>query len=197
MAKRTQRIGIYSGTFDPVHSGHISFALQAIEKAQLDGVYFAPERIPRGKRRVTHFAHRTTMIRRAVRPHAQLHVLELEDKRFSVAHTLPRLMRQFPGATLVFLCGSDVVAHMAQWAHVKTLLPKTELCIAQRHNETKETVLRSVMGLPVAPRAARIVQSYAPKVSSSQVRKALREKRTVRGLLASVKAYAQQEWLYI
>ena len=46
------RIGIYAGTFDPVHAGHVAFALQSLEAAKLDRVYFLPERRPRGKRQV-------------------------------------------------------------------------------------------------------------------------------------------------
>lgn len=40
------RIGIYSGSFNPVHAGHIAFALQALESANLKTIYFLPERRP-------------------------------------------------------------------------------------------------------------------------------------------------------
>jgi cytidyltransferase-like protein len=65
--KRTQsRIGIYSGTFDPVHAGHMAFALQAMQEAKLDRLYFLPERRPRYKQGVEHFAHRVAMLERAI-----------------------------------------------------------------------------------------------------------------------------------
>ncbi|QQS18901.1 nicotinate-nicotinamide nucleotide adenylyltransferase [Candidatus Saccharibacteria bacterium] len=191
------RIGIYSGTFDPVHAGHIAFALQAAQMARLDKVVFAPERSPQDKHHVTHFAHRVAMIRRAIRPYRQLDVLELEDKTFSVLRTLPRLERAFPGSQLIFLCGSDVVAHMASWAHVEGFLTRVELCIGRRHSETNQHVKQAVNRLPVVPLAVIQFESYAATVSSSQVRAAIREQRGVRGLLASVRTYAQREWLYL
>lgn len=191
-----RRVGIYSGTFDPVHAGHIAFALQAATAAGLNRVYFVPERAPRGKRHVTHYAHRVAMIRRATRPYTQLDVLELEDKTFSVAHTLPRLRRDFPQSELVYLCGSDVIAHMAQWPHVARFLQQVELCVGRRGNETQLSIEQMLKTLP-PPLRVTFFDSHAPAVSSSQVRAALREKRGVRGLLASVKVYAAQEWLYL
>ena len=191
-----RRVGIYSGTFDLVHAGHIAFALQAASAAGLNRVYFVPERAPRGKRHVTHYAHRVAMIRRATRPYMQLEVLELEDKTFSVAHTLPRLRRDFPQSELVYLCGSDVIAHMAQWPHVAQFLQQVELCVGRRGNETQLSIEQVLETLPL-PLRVTFFDSHAPAVSSSQVRAALREKRGVRGLLASVKVYAAQEWLYL
>ena len=192
-----QRIGIYSGTFDPVHAGHIAFALQAAKQAKLDKVYLTPERHPRGKHHVTHYAHRVAMVRRATRPYRQLDVLELEDKTFSVTRTLPRLKRRFPNATLVYLCGSDVVRHMKAWPNVGRLLSSAELCVGRRHDEDIQGLQEIVARLARPPLAYQIIESQAPGVSSSQVREALRQKRGVQGLLASVRAYASQEWLYL
>src|SRR5262249_6224728 len=109
MAGTTSRIGIYAGTFDPVHSGHGAFALEAIEASRLDEIYFLPERQPRGKQQVEHFGHRTGMLERALKPHPRLKVMELVDANFSVRRTLPQLRRRFAGSELVFLFGSDIV----------------------------------------------------------------------------------------
>ncbi|MEI8338988.1 MAG: adenylyltransferase/cytidyltransferase family protein, partial [bacterium] len=83
------RIGIFSGSFDPVHEGHIEFALQAIKVAKLDYLYFLPDIEPRHKSDVTHVAHRLEMLNLAIKPHPSLRVLELPDKKFSIATTLP------------------------------------------------------------------------------------------------------------
>src|SRR3569623_1388715 len=115
------RVGIYAGTFDPVHAGHISFALQALEAAQLDQVCFLPERKPRGKEGVEHFGHRVAMLRRAIKPYRQFSIIELVDISFSVEQALPELQRLFPQAQLVFLFGSDVVTNVPQWPHADKL----------------------------------------------------------------------------
>ena len=87
----SKRIGIYAGAFDPVHKGHVSFALQAIELAGLDEVAFVPEPRPRNKAGVTHLSHRIAMLRLAVKGHPKLKILEVPDKQFLVATSLPRL----------------------------------------------------------------------------------------------------------
>src|SRR5689334_19827674 len=97
------RIGVYAGTFDPVHSGHLSFALQAQTEAKLDEVYFLPERMPRHKTGVEHYGHRVAMLKRAIEPHAALSLVELVDKRFTVNKTMPQLHRVFPDAKIALL----------------------------------------------------------------------------------------------
>ncbi len=191
------RIGIYSGTFDPVHAGHIAFALQAVSSAKLDKVFLMPERNPRHKPQVTHYAHRVAMIRQATRPHRALAVLESEDRVFSTIHTLPRLQKRFAGSTLVYICGSDVLTHMASWSHVTQLLEEVELCVGLRKGETVAATKQALKRLPVPPRAVVIVESYIADASSSQIRQALREQAPARGLLQSVVAYAKRAWLYL
>ncbi len=72
-----KKVGILAGTFDPIHIGHIAFALRAIEKAQLDKVILLPEREPRRKRNVTDFNHRLSMLKLSVKSFELLEVLEL------------------------------------------------------------------------------------------------------------------------
>ena len=59
------RVGIYPGAFDPVHKGHIAFALAAITAHQLDKVFFLPEPSPRHKQGVKALDHRVEMVRLA------------------------------------------------------------------------------------------------------------------------------------
>jgi len=180
-----------------VHAGHIAFALQAAKYAKLDRVYLMPERRPRHKPHVTHYAHRIAMVRQAVRPHAKLEVLESEDRMFSVTRTLPRLQKHFPGATLVFVCGSDVVRHMGSWPRADQLLTQVELCVGLRRRDTKAMVEDAINRLPHPPMAHMVIESHAAGVNSSDIRSALRGHGSAHGLLKSVVQYARQEWLYV
>lgn len=192
-----KRIGIYAGTFDPVHSGHVSFALQAIEAAQLDAVYFLPERRPRAKDQVEHFAHRVAMLRRALKPHAHCSVLEFVDVNFSVERTLPQLQQRFAGDQLVFLFGSDVVPSMGQWPNINQMFRETELVIGLRNQDDRQTIHQYVETWETQPRAVTIFPSFAPRVSSGEVREALRKHQPVHGLLTSVERYSDRHWLYV
>lgn len=192
-----KRIGIYAGTFDPVHAGHISFALQALDAAGLDEVYFLPERRPRNKYGVEHFGHRVAMLNRACRPHTKLKVLELEDVCFSVKQTLPRLRKRFPSAQLVLLAGSDVAQQLTYWPGAEQLLVSCELAIGVRAGHQSSAVRQLVSAWPRPPMALHVIDSFAAEVSSATIREALRKRQAVRGLLPSVARYSDRHWLYV
>lgn len=196
--RRPLRIGLYAGAFDPVHSGHISFALQAIKTARLDQVIFLPERRPRYKPGVEHFAHRSAMLKTAIRPHRRMAVAELVDKQFTVRRTLQHLRHQLPEeAQLVLMLGSDAAIQLPSWPHAAELLNECELLVAVRYNQSSQTVTDIIKAWPVQPKALTVLPAHAPHVSSTAVRAALRAGHYTRGLLSSVSRYARQQWLYI
>lgn len=195
--KKPLRIGIYAGTFDPVHVGHISFALQAMKIAKLDKLYFLPERRPRAKQGVEHFGHRVAMLKRACRPHAAFGVLELDELSFSVDRSLPQLKKRFRNNQLIFLVGSDVAEQLPSWSHAEKLLANSELVVGVRGGHDHKKLSQQIATWPMQPKASYLVESYAAEVSSGAVREALRERRYVRGLLSSVASYSNRHWLYV
>src|SRR5882762_4564268 len=142
-----QRIGIFAGTFDPVHKGHVAFALNAAESAELDKVYFLPETRPRGKAEVTHVSHRIAMLKLAVRAHRKLEVLDLPDKQFHMARTWPRIKQRFAGDKLVLLMGSDVFSHLPTWPHVAKLFDDAGIIVSTRGQRDVALTLDQVVGL--------------------------------------------------
>lgn len=192
-----RRVGIYAGTFDPVHAGHITFALQAIQRANLDEVVFLPERQPRHKSGVEHFGHRVGMLNRAVRPHQRLSVLELTDRHFSVKRTVSLLQRKFPGSQLVFLIGSDVLTYLPQWPDAERLLQSSELVVGVRGKASLKQVKTQVRALPCKPVSSVVLRSQVASASSGQIRAALRRRISAVGCLPSVQRYATQNWLYV
>jgi nicotinate-nucleotide adenylyltransferase len=193
----TSRIGIYAGTFNPVHSGHIAFALQAVQAANLDMVYFMPERRPREKQTVEHFGHRMAMLSRATEPHAKLELLDLVDVNFSVNRTLPQLQQEFPDSQLVFLVGSDVAPSLPSWPHIEQLLKQSELVIGVRAGDDMDDLKTTISSWELAPLAVTIFDSYAPTVSSRIIREALQKRQPTHGLLPSVQRYSDRHWLYV
>ncbi|MBI1857228.1 adenylyltransferase/cytidyltransferase family protein [Candidatus Saccharibacteria bacterium] len=120
------RIGIYSGTFDPVHDGHIAFANAALKQCNLDKIFFLVEPRPRRKQGVKAFEHRTEMVRLAIKNEHSLGSIVLNQQRFTPADTLPLLTERFKGADLYMLIGDDMLDHLAGWPHVECLLQSFE-----------------------------------------------------------------------
>ena len=186
------RIGIFSGSFDPVHEGHIEFALQAVKAAKLDYLYFLPDIEPRHKSDVTHVAHRLEMLKLAIKPHPSLRVLELPDKKFSIATTLPRLNSHFKDDELFYVCGSDVLTYMQSWPLIEGFLKSVGLIIGIREGQDPNTIKQALASLPASPKEMFIMKSPMPNMSSSQIRDDLGHA----GLLTSTAEYVDSNKLY-
>lgn len=166
------RVGIYSGTFDPVHRGHISFALRALEVAELDRVVFIPEAEPRRKSAVTPFRDRLRMLELATAGQGGLSVIGLKSKQFTVQATLPELRALFPNAQLFFMLGSDVVATFKDsWPEddLVDFLHEMPLVVGLRGGATEAVIQEQLKSLPTRATCISLNAPH-PAVSSSQVR---------------------------
>lgn len=188
------KIGIFSGAFDPVHAGHIAFALAAIQETELDEVYFLVEPQPRHKTGVTHVAHRQAMIKLAITPHPELRLLDLPDRQFAVAKTLPRLHQRFRDDHLSFLVGSDVLAHMSDWPLIERLLQDMGLVVGFRSTPPAPDTLMAK--LPTTVKELHVLTSPMPLVSSGAIRRALLAGKPAEGLIPSLQPYIAAHWLY-
>jgi len=191
-----KRIGIFSGSFDPVHRGHIGIALEAITQVTLDEVYFLVETQPRRKSGVTHPAHRMAMLQLALRSHPKLKVLELPDQQFSVAKTLPRLQQRFADSELFFIVGSDMLEHMPQWPLLGQLLMNMGLIVAARGSMGTDKIQRSINTLPGDFKVTIIINSPYPDLSSRAIRETLLANHSSPDVLPSIRRYIKQHWLY-
>lgn len=185
------RVGIFAGTFDPVHRGHVAFALATLKQCNLDKVVLMPERSPRGKVGVSHFEHRTHMLRLATRQHRKLSVLTLDDEVFTVGATLPQLQTRYEGAELVLLFGSDVVQTFGfRWPGLDMLLKSVELAVSTRAGETEDAV-RSFFESFDVPHTVHFVHGPHAHVSATEVRSG-----NMQGIEPLIREYIEENQLY-
>ena len=162
-------IGIYSGTFDPVHAGHLAFADAACKAATLEQVIFMPEEVPRGKAGVTDIATRVGHLQAALQA-SKHEVYRARQPQFTIAQTLSQLQRQYPRTTLSFLMGSDIVPGLAMWPNLNQLIEHHQLIVGMRQPQDRqeiETILRQLGAMYT------IVTTPHAHVSSRQIREAL------------------------
>lgn len=168
-----RRVGIFAGTFDPIHQGHIAFSLAAAETHHLDKVYLLPERVPRGKQKVTDFVHREALLELAVITQPKLEVLSFDEDQFTVEKTLPALQQQLPDSALTLLIGSDVLCNsLPYWDNLDRLLSQIDFVIGIResHDERQvHTVLEKLESVYGTVRYKIVASPYA-NASSSQAR---------------------------
>ena len=188
------RIGIFSGVFDPVHDGHIKFALAAAQQAKLDEVYFLLEVQPRRKTGVTHLAHRLAMIKLAIAKYPNLKLLDLPDRQLSVAKTLPRLKQKFKKDELFYLAGADMLEHMPGWPLINKLFETMNLVIGLRQADSRSAVDNMISELATSNPI--VFKSPRPKLSSAMIRQTLLSGKVAKGLDPEVLDYIKANWLY-
>lgn len=167
------KIGIYAGTFDPVHNGHVAFARSALATCGLDEVVFFPDRDPWRKTNVTDIAHRQALLEQAVRDEQGMRVTLLDVGRFTPRVVVPELKRLFADDELVLLMGSDLARTLQHsWPSVDVLLAAMSLAIGLRGNDEAtdiEAVLQQLVRAH-GPVAYQIFSAPLPGAASTLVR---------------------------
>jgi nicotinate-nucleotide adenylyltransferase len=194
-----KRIGIYSGTFDPIHDGHIAFAETALALAGLDKIFFLVEPRPRRKQGVRAFEHRIAMVQLAIADHPALGTIVLEQAQFTVSETLPVLKARFKSADLHMLMGEDVLNHLASWPHVEEFVRDVTIVIGIR-DKSGEKVRQQIGSLRKVRHLHPKYQMFPTESShynSSKIRLDLRKGRVPEGLHSDVVGYIRKEKLYM
>lgn len=191
------KVGIFSGTFDPIHNGHLQFAYDALTHAGLDKVFFLPEARPRRKQGVKAIEHRLNMVQQAVENEPRFGVIVLERGRFSPQYTLPVLKARFQGASLHMLIGDDMLKHLGDWSHVEQLIETVRFIIGVRSDQNKAIgLLQSIEKTRGVKIEYQVFKSTLPAVSSSRVKAALRKKGEASQIPAEVQVYIKRHGLY-
>src|SRR4029079_13505788 len=114
------RLGIFGGSFDPVHNAHLAIARACQQQARLDEVWFTPTAIQPLKHngpRATD-AHRLEMLRLAIRDKPSWRVCSIEIDRGGFSYTVDTLRQigeELPDADLFFLIGADALQDVVKW----------------------------------------------------------------------------------
>lgn len=188
------RIGIYSGSFDPVHAGHIVFALKSQKVAGLEHVYFVPERRPQHGSEPEHYVHRSVMLSRALQPYPQFSTLDLPDARLTT-RSFARVRGTLPKAEYSLL----TTASELLWyeGDLPALYSRLHLVVAVTSHTQMAEVLGRLTGGSRPLGTLTFVDIGMDHVSSANVRAGIRTGRRVRGILPSVWRYARKQWLYL
>ncbi|MEY3251058.1 MAG: nicotinate-nucleotide adenylyltransferase NadD [Pseudomonadota bacterium] len=132
------RIGLFGGTFDPVHRAHVALAHAALDALALDTVRWVPTGQPwqkQGSRVVSPAAHRVAMVQAAIAHESRFVLSRIELDRSGPSFTLDTvraLQAAEPGHAWVLLIGQDQYANLHTWAHWRELLARVELAVANR-----------------------------------------------------------------
>ena len=172
------RLGIFGGSFDPVHEGHLLLAECCLEQASLDKIWFLPtaEQPLKPAGPLANSAHRLAMLELACQTRPEFETSSLEIDRGGVSYsvdTLETIHTELPGAELFFLMGADSLADLPAWRRPNDICRLAIPLVVHRANEPEpdfEVLRPLVSGARLQEIRAHQVDMPPTPISSSEIR---------------------------
>lgn len=196
-----RKTGIYGGTFNPIHNGHIHLAQQFAQRLALDRVLLIPTNVPPHKRApdLAPAEHRLAMCEIAT-PGGLLEVSDMEMKRRGKSYTcetLRQLKEQNPEDELYLLMGEDMFLTVQNWYKPETIYSLAVLCAAPRGNGGTAGLREQAQKLEQAGAKTVVCDIRFLPVSSTMVREAVKKGESIETLVPpAVAEYIRKNKLY-
>ena len=195
MTRRSARTGVFGGTFDPVHLGHLIMADEVLARLKLQRLLFMPASRPAHKRSrdLTDVDHRVAMLRLAIRGHRGFAVSRIEADGSGLsftARTLETLAAKLPG-DLYFIMGQDSLEEFPTWKEPDRITRLARLVVVPRGDHDLASLDPSLRRRVVFLRPPRI------GISSTEIRRRIRRGLPVRYWIPdAVLRYVTRHGLY-
>lgn len=192
---RRERIGLFGGSFDPIHAGHLILAEAAVNALDLSRVFFIPTAMPPHKRRraLAAVAMRAEMVRIAIAGNPRFELSLVESKR-GVSYTYRTVLRfaarGYGREQIHLLIGSDSLEEMHEWRSTETIIAHATIVVMSRPGRDQ---------LPPLPPGSAVVrlEEGANSISSTLVRALVRDGKSIRYLVPeAVERYIVEHALY-
>lgn len=190
------RIGLFGGTFDPVHRGHISIAQSFLSSGLIDELWVLLTPYPPHKQQADHTSYEKRFEMLTAAFEGMEHVVismvenELPKPSYSV-RTIRHFKDKYPDSTFYFCMGEDSLRHFHTWKKYREILDECELLVAQRPGESHRQVRDEILN------KAHLVEHDPLDIASSDIRKSIKEGRDISGKLPKgVLKIIEKEQLY-
>lgn len=201
-----QRIGVFGGSFDPIHHGHLIMAESFRESMQLDVVVFLLAYVSPFKTDTmpTSDKHRVEMLRLAICGNASFRLDDREIRRGGVSYTidsLRALREESPQAEFFLLIGSDSLVSFDRWREPDQVLSLAQLVVAHRGGWGEiawDDLARAATADQLRAIQGRVLDAPQIEIASRDLRRRVHEGRSIRYMVpAAVEAYIHEHRLWI
>lgn len=172
------KIGLFGGSFNPIHDGHIHLAKSINDEVGLDEIIFIPSKISPHKSNKEYVSneHRFNMCKLAIQDIPNFEVSDFELSREGISYsiyTVRYFKEKYPTDELYLLIGSDMLLTFNEWKEYQEIMSKVTLAVISRENGDYDTLLKkskelSKYGKIIIPKVSPI------EVSSTEIRKNIR-----------------------
>jgi nicotinate-nucleotide adenylyltransferase len=175
-AKKTKKIGLFFGSFNPIHIGHMCLANYFCEYTDLKEIWFvvSPQNPLKPKTTLLADHHRLELVHLALDDHPKFKICDIEfklPKPSYTIHTLVYLNEKYPDKQFVLLMGADNLSSFSKWKNYEMILKDYKLYVYPRHDAPiSEWHHHPSFSLVDAPKM---------EISSTFIRKALKEKKEI------------------
>lgn len=189
------RIGIFGGSFDPVHNGHISVIKSFLNSHLLDRIRVLLTPYPPHKKsdQQSSYQHRLNMLEIAVKNLKNVDISDLETRLPQPSYTLQTIdyLKTNEPDNLFFLCiGEDSVVNFSEWYRFEEILKKVTLVVAERPGFDKRNVSADILEKTI------FVEHTPVNISSTEIRKG-KAGNGENALPEEVKMYIKKHGLYL
>lgn len=197
-----KKMGLFGGTFDPIHKGHVSMALRLAQALELDGVVLMPTFVPphKIKENMASAEHRLAMCRLAAEEHPLLSVSDLELRRGGASFTvdtLTALCEEYPDTQWHLLVGADMFTTLRTWHRFSDIAAMAVLCTIAREGTDTAKLLVYAEELKRDGIASCVDVCPVEPYSSTQVRRRIADGKSVAEMVGeAVERYILDNGLY-
>ena len=198
-----KRVGIFGGTFDPIHMGHLIVAETIMDEFHLDKVVFIPAAVPPHKldKQISPAKHRymMTMLATCSNPRFQVSDMEMHRQGPSYSRdTLAQLLEEHGRDTeFYFIVGADSVENLHTWNRIDELLTMCHFIGASRPGCMPDMEKIAQRFGPLVEKIHRL-ETPELEISSTEIRHRVGQKRTIRYIVPeTVEQYIYKEKLYL
>jgi len=190
-----KRIGVFGGSFDPIHIGHLAIAQEALWQCELSEVLFVVTAHPPHKKEpAAPVEDRLRMVELAIEGEPAFRASRMEIDRGGASYTLDtltQLRRENPDTSLFLIVGADSAIDFSSWKEPDAVIEMANVAIAPRPGFDLSKMEPRLQG------KAQVFHSPTLELSSTMIRERLRERRPIRFLVPeAVERYIRERGLY-
>ncbi|PMC82571.1 nicotinate (nicotinamide) nucleotide adenylyltransferase [Anaerococcus hydrogenalis] len=181
------KIGLFGGTFDPIHIGHLIIMENVINAMNLDKIYILPNSNPPHKlqNKKTDIKIRLKMVREAIKDNHKIEINDYDYRNNSIHYTyltIDYFKKTYPDDEFYFIIGEDSFLDIQKWKNYKQIL-KENLIVFKRYSEINSSLLSEINEIKKYNKNIYLIDNMALDISSTLIRSLVKDKKSIKYLV--------------